>query len=130
MSLPYRSIWAVDFEFTSRPGLPPIPICLVARELHSGRLERVWLADGAPWRPPYEMGPDSLFVAFYASAELGCHLALNWPMPVRILDLFVEFRNETNGRVASCGNGLLAALAYFGLPSIDAAEKTAMRDVA
>jgi DNA polymerase I len=38
-----------------------------------------------------------LFVAYYASAELGCFKALGWPMPVRILDLFVEFRCHLNG---------------------------------
>ena len=38
-----------------------------------------------------------LFVAYYASAELGCFLALGWPMPARILDLFAEFRATTNG---------------------------------
>ena len=30
-------------------------------------------------------------------AELGCFLALGWPMPARILDLFAEFRATTNG---------------------------------
>ena len=36
-------------------------------------------------------------MAYYASAELGCFLALGWPMPARILDLFAEFRAATNG---------------------------------
>ena len=36
-------------------------------------------------------------VAYYASAEIGCHLALGWPVPQRVLDLFTEFRNHTNG---------------------------------
>ena len=31
----------------------------------------------------------------YASAELGCHLALGWPLPDNVLDLYVEFRNLT-----------------------------------
>src|SRR5207244_8965796 len=46
--------------------------------------------------PPYATGPEVLFVAFYASAELGCYRALGWPMPERILDLFTEFRVHTN----------------------------------
>lgn len=49
----------------ARPGERPIPLCVVARELLSGRLERRWLADGAAATPPYECGPDSLFVAYY-----------------------------------------------------------------
>ena len=63
---------------------------MVARELRSGRLTRLWLADDPPAVPPYPTGSDTLFVAYYASAELGCHLALVWPMPERVLDLYTE----------------------------------------
>ncbi len=127
---PYREIWAVDFEFQALDGERPTPLCVVARELRSHRLVCLWLARGAPVRPPYGVGADSLFVAFYASAELSCHLALDWPAPVRILDLFAEFRNLTNGLPVPCGNGLLGALAYFGLDALGAAEKASMRDLA
>src|SRR5262249_37442678 len=68
--------------------------------------------------------------AYYASAELGCHLALNWPMPSRILDLYAEFRNLTNGHPVPHGNGLLGAMALFDLDAIDAAEKESMRELA
>src|SRR5438105_4207074 len=107
----YRRVWAVDFEFTAPPGERPAPLCCVARELRSGRLVRTWLTDRAPAAPPYGTGPDDLFVAYYASAELGCHLALGWPMPARALDLYVEFRNLTSGLTVPCGRGLLGALA-------------------
>jgi hypothetical protein len=128
--LPYREVWAVDFEFTAHTGGRPIPLCCVARELRRGRLARTWLADGAPARPPYDTGPDTLFVAYYASAELGCQLALGWPTPARVLDLFAEFRCRTSGLPVPCGNGLLGALAYFGLDGLDAAEKEDMRRLA
>ncbi len=36
----------------------------------------------------------------------------------------------TNGLSTPCGAGLLGAMAYFGLPAIDSAEKTTMRDLA
>jgi hypothetical protein len=120
----------VDFEFTAPPGERPVPLCVVARELRTCRLERFWLADGAPDLPPYGTGPDSLFVAYYASAELGCHLALDWQLPARILDLFAEFRCLTSGRPVPCGNGLLGALAYHGLDGLAAAEKDYMRQLA
>ncbi len=126
----YRQVWAVDFEFCGGAGEKPAPLCLVARELHSGDLMRCWLAEGAAATPPYSTGPDSLFVAYYASAELGCHLALNWPMPVRILDLFAEFRDRMSGLPVPCGSSLLGALTYFGLDGIAAAEKDAMRSLA
>ena len=68
-----------------------------------------------------------LFIAYYASAEIGCHLALGWPVPARILDLFTEFRNHTNGLPTTAGNGLVGALAHFGIDSIGAEEKDEMR---
>jgi hypothetical protein len=126
----YREIWLVDFEFGCQDGGRPEPRCVCARELRSGRLVRLWLGDGAPASPPYPTGSDVLFVAYYASAELGCHLTLDWPMPERDLDLFVEFRNATNGRPVPCGNGLLGALAYFGLDALAGAEKEEMRQLA
>src|SRR5947209_6107193 len=112
------------------PGERLIPLCLVARELRSGQLVRTWLANGAPELPPYSTGADTLFIAFYASAELGCHLALDWPLPVRVLDLYAEFRCLTNGRPTPCGNGLLGALAFCGLDGLAAAEKEGFRQLA
>jgi hypothetical protein len=127
----YREVWLVDFEFRAPDGERPEPVCMVAREFRTGRAIRVW-ADrlATRLRPPFPIGPDALFVAYYASAELGCFLALGWPMPARMLDLFAEFRNATNGGATVAGNGLLGALAYFGLGGIDAAEKQDMRDLA
>ena len=124
--LPFREIWAVDFEFIVASGGNPVPTCLVAWELRSRRKIRMW-SDEFGSKPPYPTGPDVLFVAYYASAEIGCHLALGWPVPARILDLFTEFRNHTNGLPTVAGNGLVGALAHFGLDSIGAEEKDTMR---
>jgi DNA polymerase-1 len=126
--LPVAEIWAVDFEFGSDPGENPEPVCLVAWELRSGRKLRLWRDEfGAV--PPYRTGPDALFVAYYAGAEIGCHLALDWPVPQRVLDLFTEFRNRTNGVPTTSGAGLLGALAHYGLDGIGTIEKDAMRDL-
>jgi hypothetical protein len=123
-------VWAVDFEFAAPPGHRPTPLCVVARELRTGRLVRRWLADTEPGTPPYGTGPDTLLVAYYASAEWGCHLALGWPQPARVLDLFAEFARLTSGVPPPNGRGLLGALAYHGLSAIDAAEKESMRALA
>src|SRR5262249_8147392 len=101
-------------------------VCLCARELRSGRELRLW-QDELGSQPPYPTDASSLFVAYYASAELGCHLALGWPMPERILDLFTEFRCNTNGLTVPAGNGLLGALTAFGLDAINSTEKEDMR---
>jgi hypothetical protein len=65
-----------------------------------------------------------------ASAELGCFRVLGWPMPVNILDLFIEFRDRTNGLTTPTGSSLIGALTYFGLDTIGAQEKTEMRELA
>ena len=122
----FREIVAADFEFAVSPGERPDPVCLVAREIHSGRRFRLW-QDELGRVPPYATGPDVLFVAYYASAELGCYRVLGWPMPERILDLFVEFRARTNGLSTAAGNSLLGALTHFGLDSIGSIEKEDMR---
>src|SRR5262245_45488444 len=126
----YRRLWAVDFELTAPPGERPVPLCLVARELRPGALVRHWLMDQAPPAPPFDTGPDALLIAYYASAELGCFLALGWPFPARIIDLFAEFRNLTCGLPVPCGNGLLGALAYFGFDALSATEKESLRQLA
>jgi DNA polymerase-1 len=127
----YREVWLVDFEFSQPPGERPTPVCLVAREFRSGRTLRLWQEDLQCRRiPPYPIGPNTLFVAYLASAELGCHLALGWPLPARVLDLYVEFRNRANGLSPPNGFGLLGALTYHGLDAMDAAEKQAMRELA
>src|SRR5262245_34342676 len=127
----YREIWLVDFEFFAPPGERPVPLCLVARELRSGRLIRLWGdALGSRPQPPFSIGDDCLFVAYYASPEPGCFLGLNWAMPTRILDLFAEFRCLNNGLSVECGSGLLGALVHYGLPAMDGLEKESMRDLA
>lgn len=122
----YREVVAVDFEFIATAGNRPIPVCLVAHELRSGRRFRVW-QDQFGSAPPYATGQDVLFVAYYASADLGCYRVRGWPMPERILDLFTEFRARTNGLGTPAGNSLLGALSYFGLDGMGAAEKDDMR---
>jgi DNA polymerase I len=125
-----REIWAVDFEFFAPPGDRPTPVCLVARELRSGRTLRLWQDQlMATPLPPYLTDGSSVLVAYYASAELACHLALGWPPPENIIDLFVEFRNLTNGRELPRGKSLLGALAYFGIDGMAFAEKESMREL-
>ena len=130
-ALEFREVVACDAEFFVAPGEPPHPLCLVARELSSGRTFTLGEDDlRRHARPPYATGSDVLFVGYYVSAELGCYLALGWPLPERVLDLYVEFRNLTNGRPTVAGNGLLGALAHLGLDVMDAVEKENMRALA
>ena len=128
---PFKEIWLVDFEFSAPLGAVPDVLCLVAKEYLSGQCIRLWKneLEGLS-APPYAIDEQSLLVAYYASAEMGCHLALGWSCPVHVLDLFCEFRTMTNGLKLPCGASLLGALTYFGLDAIDSAEKATMRDLA
>lgn len=126
----FNEIWAVDFEFTAPPGQLPQPVCLVACELRTGRCVRVWKDELLRMEaPPYSTSSSSLFVAYYASAEIGCHLALGWEVPERVIDLYVEFRVATNGTTLPSGRGLLGALVAHGLEAIGVHEKIEMRDL-
>jgi hypothetical protein len=134
--LPFRHVVVVDFEFelgghasfeeAGRSGERPRPVCLFARELHSGQSWRLFRGELGS-QPPFPTGPDSVFVAYYASAELGCFKALGWEPPRYILDLYAEFRAHTNGCDTPNGASLLGALTYFGLDGIAATEKADLR---
>src|SRR5438876_12122303 len=103
--LRYRAIVVADFEFqfgghatfedASRSGERPRPVCMVAKELRTGQEWRLWRGEFG-LVPPFPIGRDALFIAFYASAELGCFRALGWPKPANILALFTEFPDRTN----------------------------------
>ena len=126
----FREIWLVDFEFRATEGGLPEPVCIVSKNLKSGETIRIWEDELRRLKQaPFDIGNQSILVAYYASAEIGCFLALNWDLPVNVLDLFVEFRNLTNGLNTPSGAGLLGALVWFGLDSISANEKESYRDL-
>lgn len=126
----FGEIWLVDFEFRCADGGLPEPVCMVGKEMRSGRIMNFWEENLRLFpQAPFDVGRQSLFVAYYASAEMSCFLALDWHLPVNVLDLFPEFRNLTNGVQTPSGNGLLGALAWFGFDSISAAEKDTNREL-
>ncbi len=123
--------WLIDFEFSQPPGERPSVVCMVARELRSGRVIRMSAGELAGCdKPPFPIDNQTLVVAYYASAECNCFAALGWPMPTRLLDLWVEFRVYLNGVKPSLGWGLLSCLVHHGLDSMLATEKQGMRELA
>jgi hypothetical protein len=141
-SLPFENICLVDTEFVARPGSGerPAPVCIVIRNFRTKETKRLWY-DELGSLPPHSTGPDTLFVAFYVPAEMSFYLACGWPLPERILDLYVEFRNQYNclptivdQKVYEKGErkigrySLVGVLTQFGLTTIDVAEKREMTD--
>lgn len=82
MTLPgrFREVWLCDFEYEAPVGGSPLPVCAVFKELNSGQTLRLW-QDELQLLPvaPITTSADGLFVSYFASAELGCFLALGWP---------------------------------------------------
>lgn len=121
-------LWLADFRYDREPGERLKPSSLIAKEHRTGklvRLERSKLSSD----PPYQIGPDALLVCYDAS-QLGCHLALDWPVPARVLDLKAEFRCLTSGHGLTHDHTLNDALAHFGVAqqgSIEDVEELLLR---
>ncbi len=127
----FDEIWACDTEYSAPTGQRPAPICLVARELRTGRQLRLWSDQLTQLsKPPFRTDRHALFVAYAAAAEFSVFHVLGWPAPARTLDLFFEFRALTNRLETPSGCGLLGALVYHGLPAMAGAEKDEMRQLA
>lgn len=120
----FTAIVVVDFEYSHHDGRVE-PVCCCAKDVRSGREWRVWRDELAELKePPYPHGRDALFVSYNATAELSCYLELGWPMPPHILDLLIEYRWWTNGKVPKHKpRNLLAACRYFGIEHGAEAEK-------
>lgn len=79
--------------------------------------------------PPFDIGEDTLLLAYFASAEMQCFRTLDWPMPANLVDLYAEFRCETNGASTPYGKGLVGALAQYGLAGHIPEDKDEMRQL-
>jgi hypothetical protein len=114
------NVWVADFEFRHPEGGLPEPRCLVIQNWRTREIFRWWLMEE---RPPCPFKPSDLLVAFYASAEMGCFLALEWKVRPRVLDLYVEFKNKLGGRPPSFGLGLLGACRHYGITTASSEDK-------
>src|SRR6516165_10631808 len=109
------------------------PLCLVALEMRSGRLVRLW-QDELGRFPPYRLDSDALIVGHMLAAEFGFHIACNWGEPARALDTYIEFRHYVNDGTIKSGDrekgffGIGGALRYFLEDEIDVVRKGEMRD--
>ena len=115
----FTDVWVLDFEFRCLDGALPEPRCMVARSFRTGKTLRLWLLET---RHPCPFQPTDLLVAYYASAEVGCFLALGWQLPPHLLDLFPEFKNYMKGRRPFQGHSLLGAASQFSIKSTTTTE--------
>jgi hypothetical protein len=92
-------IVVADFEYEVGPGDLPSPLCMVANVLDE-RLEyvrtiRLW-RDDLGHTSPFDTGPDTLFVAYSAWAEMTCFHVLGWRFPTYIFDLHTAYLAASN----------------------------------
>ena len=59
------------------------------------RTIRMWRGEFGS-TPPFDIGPDALFVAYSAWAELTCFIVLGWPFPVHVFDLHTAYLAASN----------------------------------
>ena len=139
--LPFDEIWSVDTEYYPGPGFAnggregdlPTPLCLVALEMRTGRIVRLWQDELGPFAP-YRLDGGALITGYMLTAEFGFHIARSWGQPARALDAYIEFRHYTNDGSVKSGDrekgfySLGGALRYFCEDVIDTAHKKEMRD--
>jgi DNA polymerase I len=108
-------VWLVAFDYDRPPGERPRPTGLSLRRY--GDNKTIWLEQEqlAAADPPFPLDAKSLYVTYDAPAALGCHLALGWKLPAKVLDLHAEFRCLTSGLIEPGEYTLGDALSYFGL---------------
>jgi len=128
--LPFRKIYAIDFEYFGSDGEIPNVVCMVVQDLRSGEVIRHWQGDLQNMKtPPFETGEDIALVCYFAPAEVQSMLALGWGLDVSIIDLFAEFRCQTNGNPNVGRKSLVSALQFNGLDHLIPEEKDSMRDL-
>jgi len=123
-----NEIWIADFEFISREGDNPLPVCFCATEINSGKKIRQWLyGEHKPEAQINFKDPNITYVAYYSVAEMSCNLVLGWPIPENIIDLYCEYRVLTNAGERA-PSSLLNACENFGIQTIDPSYKDRMRE--
>jgi hypothetical protein len=99
MSKNFTTIAVVDFEYEVDDGELPKPLCMVAHVLNENlqhvRTIRMWRGEFGK-TPPFDIGPDSLFVAYSAWAEMTCFMVLGWKFPEHIFDLHTNYLAASN----------------------------------
>ena len=94
MSKNFASIVVCDFEYEATAGELPKVLCMVAyllgENLRHARTVRMWRGDFGT-APPFDVGADTLFVAYSAWAEMTCFMTLGWKFPVHIFDLHTAY---------------------------------------
>jgi DNA polymerase-1 len=99
MSKNFGSVVVCDFEYEVADGDLPNPLCIIAHVLDENlqhvRTVRQWRGEFGT-APPFDIGPDTLFVAYSAWAEMMCFMVLGWKFPEHIFDQHTAYLAASN----------------------------------
>jgi DNA polymerase I len=102
----FTTVVVVDFEYEVEGGdahlvrgdLPNV-LCMVAHVLDANlqhvRTIRTWRGEFGS-TPPFDIGPNTLVVAYTAWAELTCFMVLGWKFPEHVFDLHTAYLAASN----------------------------------
>jgi DNA polymerase-1 len=95
----FGQVVVLDFEYEIEDGGLPNTLCMVAyvldQNLQHVRTIRLWRGEFGR-EPPFDVGPDTLVVAYSAWAEMICFLVLGWKFPIYVYDLHTAYLASTN----------------------------------
>ena len=95
----FDQVVVLDFEYEIEDGGLPNILCLVAyvldQNLQHVRTIRLWRGKFGR-EPPFDVGSDTLVVAYSAWAEMICFLVLGWKFPIYVYDLHTAYLASTN----------------------------------
>jgi hypothetical protein len=100
-----------DFEFAENKFGYPAVRCVAFHDLTTGKQGTLWV--DSLTSIPLVFSGDYVMIAFAAKAELSCFLALGWPFPPQVLDLFFLYKRVINGDPTNKGSGLFPALESY-----------------
>jgi DNA polymerase I len=95
----FSQVVVCDFEYEIEAGNLPNVLCMVGYVLNENlqhvRTIRLWRGEFGS-EPPFDTGPDTLFVAYSAWAELTCFMTLDWKFPEHVFDLHTAYLAASN----------------------------------
>jgi DNA polymerase I len=95
----FSTVVVVDFEYEVDDGELPDVLCMVAYVLDASlqhvRTIRLWRGEFGS-TTPFDIGENTLFVAYSAWAELTCFLTLGWTFPKHVFDLHTAYLAASN----------------------------------
>ena len=99
MSEHFTTVIVCDFEYEIADGELPDVLCMVAHvldaNLQHAHTIRLWRGEFGT-APPFDIGADTLFVAYSAWAEMTCFMVLGWKFPDHVFDLHTAYLAASN----------------------------------